>query len=54
MDNMTINFAPRAGPGQSRKIVDNVENVDKWRKTHTSRRSISTKEMGLRDVDKCG
>ncbi len=29
MDNLTINFLLLGVPGRSRKIVDNVENVDK-------------------------
>ena len=54
MDNVTINFRLPVVPGKPCKIVDNVENVDKRGKTHTSRRSISTMEKVLRDGDKCG
>ena len=51
MDNVTINFRLPVVPDKPCKIVDNVKNVDKWGKTHTSRRPISTKKIGLRDGD---
>jgi len=54
MDNLTINRAPRAGAGSVCAIVDKVDNVDKFLKTYTSRRMISTKKIVLRDGDKCG
>jgi hypothetical protein len=51
MVNLTINFGVLEGPGPGLLNVDNGENVDNPGKTHTSRRTISTKKTGLRDGD---
>ncbi len=51
MVNLTINYGVLEGPGPGLLNVDNGENVDNPGKTHTSRRTISTKKTGLRDGD---